>query len=222
MQQEIHFWDMDHTVLNSDCDVSWKQFAIDRGLAPPEIMDTVDLYYQQYLDGVLDIDVFCDFQFAEYKGHTLEHVRAMCQDHYDNYVRPHIYREARARIDAQREAGALLCLITATNRMIAEPVAAALGFEHLLATELEMVDGRFTAKRFGEYCIGPGKLPYMTRFCEAHGGSMANATYYGDSGNDIAIMQGIGHGIACNPSDSLRAAAEKEGWPIWEFDGEEG
>ena len=213
---------MDHTVLNSDCDVSWKQWAVARGLAPPEIMDLVDMYYQQYLDGVLDIDVFCDFQFAEYKGQPLEKVREMCQDHFDHFVASHIYREARAHIEAQRAAGDLLCLITATNRFIAEPVAAALGFEHLLATEIEVVDGICAATLSGEYCIGPGKLPYMARFCETHGGSMANATYYGDSGNDIAIMQGIGNGVACNPSDSLRAAAEKEGWPIWEFHGEEG
>jgi HAD superfamily hydrolase (TIGR01490 family) len=222
MERKIHFWDMDHTVLDNDCDVSWKQFAIARGLAPADIMDTVDMYYQQYLDGVLDIDVFCDFQFVEYKEKNLDYVRSICQDHFDSFVRPHLYKEARAHIEAQRESGVLLCMITATNRYIAEPVAAALGFEHLLATELEIVDGIVTGKLYGEYCIGAGKLPYMTRFCETHGGSMANATYYGDSGNDIAIMQGIGHAVACNPSDGLRAAAEKEGWPIWEFEGVEG
>lgn len=222
MAQHIHFWDMDHTVINNDCDVSWKHFAIARKLAGPEILDLVDMYYQQYLDGVLDIDVFCEFQFAEYKGKTLEYVRGICQDHYDSYVAKHVYREARERIEAQRAAGDLTCLITATNRYIAEPVAAALGFEHLLATELEIVDGLFTARLHGEYCIGAGKLPYMARFCEAHGGSMENATYYGDSRNDIAIIEGIGHGVVCNPDDLLRAAAEREGWPILEFHGEEG
>jgi HAD superfamily hydrolase (TIGR01490 family) len=222
MAPHIHFWDMDHTVLNNDCDVSWKEFAVARGLAPPDIMAAVEMYYQQYLDGVLDIDVFCDFQFAEYKDQPIEYVREICQDHFDSFVRPHIYREARRLIEAQRTVGDITCLITATNRYIAEPVAAALGFKHLLATELEFVDGRCTAKLQGEYCVGPGKLPYMQRFCEAHGGSMANATYYGDSGNDIAIMRKIGKAVACNPTDNLRAAAEQEGWPIWDFEGEEG
>ena len=32
---DVAFFDMDHTVLDMDCDVSWKYFLADKGLAPP-------------------------------------------------------------------------------------------------------------------------------------------------------------------------------------------
>ena len=33
-EQEVYFWDMDHTIINNDCDVSWKAFMHAKGIAP--------------------------------------------------------------------------------------------------------------------------------------------------------------------------------------------
>ena len=38
----IHFWDMDHTLIDNDCDVSWKEFLIAEGLAPAADRELVD------------------------------------------------------------------------------------------------------------------------------------------------------------------------------------
>ena len=54
----IHFWDMDHTLIDNDCDVSWKEFLIAGGLAPASDRELIDLYYEQYTCNELDEAAF--------------------------------------------------------------------------------------------------------------------------------------------------------------------
>ena len=36
---EFYFFDMDHTLIDNDCDVSWKDFMVAEKLAPPEALN---------------------------------------------------------------------------------------------------------------------------------------------------------------------------------------
>jgi HAD superfamily hydrolase (TIGR01490 family) len=213
----MHFWDMDHTVINGDCDVSWKEFLIDIGLAPPSIRDDIQMFFDQYNRGELDHDAFILFQLAEFKGRSAAEMADLARQHFERIVKPVIYPEAIDRINALHDAGAPQCLITATSRIIAEPVAAHLGFEHVVGTELEMADGVFTGRITGEYCGGPGKVAWMQRFLAEHGGMLAESAYYGDSSTDIPVMQAVGHPVCTNPSQGLRQAARQNDWEIITF-----
>src|SRR2546428_6417179 len=62
----------------------------------------------------------------------------------------------------------LCAIVTSTNAFIAAPIARAFGVDQLLATELEVRDGRFTGKPSGTPCFRQGKV---TRLAEWLGGS---------------------------------------------------
>lgn len=213
----VHFWDMDHTIINNDCDVSWKEFMIEKGLATEEAREKADFFYQQYLDKCLDIDAFLRFQLEEIKGKQPAEVRELCQEHYESFAKPKMYSEAQKMIDEQKSRGELVCLVTATNRYIAEPVAKAFGIEHVLATELELVDNTFSGSHTEEYCCGAGKLVHMQKFLDKHGKTLAVCSYFGDSSNDVPVLEAVGFPYATNPSDGLRAHAEKADWTILDF-----
>ncbi len=57
----------------------------------------------------------------------------------------------------------------------------------------------------------------MAEFCRRRGLTLAEAAYYGDSVNDVPILEAVGHPVAVNPSPLLRRAAEERGWPIIDF-----
>lgn len=213
----IRFWDMDHTLIENDCDVSWKTFMIRKGLAPADAMDEADRFFELYNQARLPIEEFLGFQLAEFKGRTLAEMRALCQEHFETIVKPVIYRDAQELVRAQLAAGEHLCLLTATNRYIAEPVAAHLGFPELLASELELQDGVFTGRPDGIYCGGAGKLNHAGDYCTRHGTSLEHAWYYGDSATDIPALHGVGHPVAVNPAARLREEAEAHQWPILEW-----
>jgi HAD superfamily hydrolase (TIGR01490 family) len=208
---------MDHTLVNNDCDVSWKHFLIDRGLAPATDLELIDFFYEQYSRGVLDDTAFVAFQLREFVGRGLDEIRAWSQQHFDERVRDLIYEGAMDRLRGQIRTGDRVCLLTATNRFIAEPVAAYCGFEDLIATDLEIVDGRFTGKIEGAYCIAEGKVERLTVYCNDYGASPADASYYGDSIADIPVLTAVGYPVAANPVPRLREEADFKGWQVVDF-----
>ena len=217
MSRTIHFWDMDHTIINNDCDVSWKEFMILKGLCGPETREKADYFYQQYLDTCLNIDEFLRFQLNEFKGNTPGKMRELCREHCIQLVEPKIYNEARKMINQQKADGDLVCLITATNRLIAEPLADTMGINHILATELEMDGPVFTGAHTDVYCCGEGKLVHMQRFIDEHDGEFENSSYFGDSTNDIPILEKVGRAYAVNSGDKLRQKATEQEWTILDF-----
>lgn len=213
----IHFWDMDHTLIDNDCDVSWKEFLVGRGLAAPDALEQNDFFYEQYKRGELDFEAFIRFQLAEFRGKTLNDLQPLVEAHYKIVVRPLVYAQARERVKRQIRSGARVVLLTATNGVIAAPLAVDFGFPELIATEPEMVDGVFTGDIVPPYCGGVGKLEHLARRCAALGISLADAAYYGDSKTDIPVLEGVGHPICCNPAAALEDVALERHWPILRF-----
>ena len=40
----LHIFDMDHTLIEADCDVTWKQFLVSEGLAPASALAEADRF----------------------------------------------------------------------------------------------------------------------------------------------------------------------------------
>ena len=213
----IHFWDMDHTIINNDCDVSWKEFLVDKKIAPASDTQLADKFYEDYKQGCLDPDEFLDFQLREFVGKTEDEIAIICQQHFDELVKTTIYPKAEEMIREQIAAGELVVLITATNTAIAKPLTDYLKIPHLIATQLEMKDERYTGKLHDDYCAGAGKVKYIKEFCQKNDLDYANTGYYGDSKVDIEVMTEIPHPRPCNPTQELEAEALKNNWPILRF-----
>ncbi|WDE98051.1 HAD-IB family hydrolase [Lentisphaera profundi] len=216
-QKSVYFWDMDHTIINNDCDVSWKEFLHAKGVASSDAMDLAENFYQDYLNNCLDQDEFMDFQLVEFKGKTFEEMLVLSREHFSEVVKNKIYPQAEKEIRQQMQEGKLLCLITATNSVIAYALKEYLGFDHMIASELEVIDNKYTGKASGTYCLGNGKVSLMKDFFAIHGGSLASSSYYGDSAADVVILEQVGHPFAVNPAPKLLAAAELNNWPVISF-----
>ena len=211
-QSTIHFWDMDHTLIDNDCDVSWKEFLIQKGLTAESARETIDLFWRQYIEGRLDFEKFLEFQLKEFIGKTREEIVPLTEGHFKKFVKPRIFREIPTILREIRRAKEQLCLITSTNNVVAEPVARYLGFRDVIATELEIKSGTFTGKISGTYCGGDGKIPYIERFCDQHQTDSSQCSYYGDSVTDIPVFEYIGRAVVVNPKGVLVDLAERKGW----------
>ncbi len=213
----IRFWDMDHTLLDNDCDVSWKLFLVQQGLAPRGDIDAMKRFWEDYAAGRLDPVSFNEFQLREFTGKTPDEMAPIAMEHFSRVIKPRLYPEALALVAEQKLHGDTTCLVTATNEVIARPVAEFAGFDEFISTALETADGRYTGKIDGIYCIGLGKIRHMEALCRRLGASMEDAYYYGDSVADIPVLHAAGHPVAVNPMPLLREHAVKNGWPIMEF-----
>ncbi|MDD5596317.1 MAG: HAD family phosphatase [Victivallaceae bacterium] len=213
----IYFFDMDHTLIDNDCDVSWKSFVVEQKLAPSDALERATFYYYQYVDGKLEVSDFMDFQLREFVGKTEAEMDKLVRLHFETWVKKTIFPGAETEVRRIKAFGLPVVLLSATNIVIARPVAEYFGFDACLATELEIKDGRYTGKLGGEYVLGAGKIKIAREYCESHDLTLADAAYYGDSVNDIPVLEAVGFPIAANPCSELEAKARKNNWPILKF-----
>lgn len=215
---KIHFFDMDHTLINNDCDVSWKEFLTEEKIAPSNAMEIADKFFDDYNRGELDFNEFIEFQLSEFIGRTPEEMAEICRRHFSVKVKDKIYQDAFDYIQNLKKEGCKIYILTSTNTVIARSVADYFGVDGLLGTELKIDgNGKFDGKIDGIYAAQEGKVAKAEEFCRLNGCNFTELAYYGDSINDANILSAVGKAYAVNPSNSLRELAEKNGWEILKF-----
>jgi len=214
---EIAFFDMDHTVLDTDCDVSWKYFLVDKGLAPHSHRAEADRFLELYYQGRTPVNEFVEFQLNEFVNHSTDEMRVLAAQHFTERVQQYVFPQARKEIDIYRQQGIPTLLLTGTNRIIAEPIAKSLGIGTLLATEPEIENGLFTGKIAGLFLMKGGKLKTASDICTSKQIKFEKVTFYADSITDVALLEKVGFPVVVNPKENLRAIAEANQWRIEEW-----
>ena len=214
MRADVCWFDMDHTLINLDCDVSWKYFAVEHGLAPADAVSEADRYFEDYLAGRLDIAEFLRFQFREFIGRSAPEIDALAEAHFEERVRPRIYPAARDLIASLRHRNVPMAILTSTNTAVARPLARELGIDEVYGCVLDMAGGRCTGRIVGTYGVGPGKPQIARRVLGARGVTLDRVAYYGDSINDLPMLEAVGFPHTVNPSEELRTAALRRNWPV--------
>ena len=212
----LALFDLDNTLLAGDSDYEWAQFLIDEGVLDRETYEARNReFYEQYKAGVLNIREFLDFQLrplAQYPRATLD---AWHRAFMERRIVPMISTQARDLV--ARHQGDLRVIITATNSFVTAPIARELGVEHLVATEPEECDGRFTGGVSGEPCFREGKLVRLEAWLAQQGLALdgfCESWFYSDSANDLPLLQRVTHPVAVDPDPRLEAHARAHGWPV--------
>lgn len=205
---------MDHTLIENDCDVSWKEFLVRHGIAPVSACEEAERFYQQYRRNELDVNAFLDFQLREFCQCSETWMRQLAQQHFHEVVEPRIYRDADLLISELAKQGFVLAICTSTNEIVARPIAEALGINNLMATGVEVIHGHCTGRISGPYLNGDGKVKAVQKFCDSRGKGLEDAAYYGDSLADVPLLKKVEKATVINPSADLRELADQYGWEI--------
>jgi putative phosphoserine phosphatase/1-acylglycerol-3-phosphate O-acyltransferase len=121
-----------------------------------------------------------------------------------------VYPESRALIDAHQARGHTVAIISSATPYQVEPAAADLGIENVLCTLLEVEDGVFTGNVVRPTCFGQGKVDAAEVLAESVGADLKESFFYSDSTDDQLLLERVGHPVALNPSDKLRAVARDQ------------
>ncbi len=138
------------------------------------------------------------------------------EEELERRVRPMVFEEALARIEQHRAKGDEVYAVSATMQEIVEPLAQLLGLDGAVATEMEVVDGKFTGEiRVANH--GDAKGDRLRAFAAEHDIDLAASSAYSDSITDAEFLRSVGRPYAVNPDKALRKLAEVEGWGILRF-----
>ena len=211
----LAIFDLDNTLIGGDSDYLWGQFLAERGLVDGERHERENQrFYDEYRAGTLDIHAFLAFMLKPLAEHPLADLLAWRAQFIEEKIDPILLPKATALLDRHRTAGDTLLIITATNRFITAPIAERLAVAHLLATEAEFSDGRYTGRSVGIPCFRQGKVARLSEWLAETGHDLTESWFYSDSHNDLPLLHQVAHPVAVDPDEALASHAAERGWPM--------
>ena len=212
----LALFDLDNTLLAGDSDYEWGQFLVDRGVLERESYEAQNrAYFDQYVAGTLDIHEYLGFALRPLAQHSPDELARWHADFMRRRILPMITPRARRLVGGHLAQGDLCALVTATNSFVTAPIAREFGIPHLIATEPETRDGRFTGRVAGIPCFREGKVRRVEDWLQGLGrrlGEFRESSFYSDSHNDLALLERVTRPVAVDPDEPLAAEAAKRGW----------
>jgi HAD superfamily hydrolase (TIGR01490 family) len=212
----LALFDLDNTLLAGDSDFEWAQFLVHKGVLDRATHEQRNLqFFQAYTAGTLNIDEFLEFQLAPLARVKRATLNEWHQEYMRDRVQPMITARARTLIaDHQTD---LCAVVTATNDFVTAPIARELGIEHLIATQADQVAGEFTGRVRGTPSFREGKVTRVNQWLRERKRELKDfdkTYFYSDSLNDLPLLSVVNQPVAVDPDATLRAHAEKHGWPV--------
>ncbi len=214
----LALFDLDHTLIPFDSGMAWTQWLVQRGHLPPEAEARYLAFCHDYVAGTLDIHAMHHANLAPLARHDLATLQGWA-DEFEAHVRPQVPASRRALVQRHLDAGHLCAIVTATTRLVAEPLARVFGLPHLIATEAVVIGGRCTGAIAGDPCFREFKPTRVDAWLvqQGFGDGMAGfetSWFYSDSASDLPLLQAVTHPVAVCPDARLGAHALAVGWTI--------
>lgn len=122
--------------------------------------------------------------------------------------------KGRERLEAHRQSGHQLILISGAPDFLITPLAAALNVPTLFAARLERRAGRYTGAVVPPLPYGNGKRQLIVSHAQEKGLDLASSFAYGDSPGDTEILKLVGYPVVVNPIRGMGRIARDHGWPV--------
>jgi putative phosphoserine phosphatase/1-acylglycerol-3-phosphate O-acyltransferase len=151
------------------------------------------------------------------KGRSADAVRAAGQASVEDLI-DLVQPWAIACLAAHRAEGRLLVLATTSPHDLVDPLARALGFDDVIATRYQEIDGRYTGRLAGKFIWGLGKRDAAREWAAERGIDLAECHAYSDSFFDVPMLSAVGHAHPLHADPRLTAVAMARRWPLEHWD----
>lgn len=152
-------------------------------------------------------------------GHSVAEVAAIGEEIWDEVLSLRIFPGTQRLLTDHLQTGHEVWIITASPVEIGELIGRRLQASGALGTVAEHIDGYYTGRLVGDMMHGQAKADAVRALAARRGLDLGASYAYGDSVNDVPILQAVGHPVAINPDRRLRRYARRVGWPVQEFRG---
>ncbi len=213
------FFDLDHTLLPFDTQALFCNFVLRRErwrtllhltFAPVALLKAFRIART----------VTAKRAFLNYlAGMKRETLHAYAREFAEQIVKPWIYPDLLTIIEEHRRAGHILILNTASPDFYAHEIARVLGFDHCIATRIELPETMPLMPRvIGENNKREVKIARMKAELPVVAGAgedvLRDSWSYSDSAADLPLLEFAGHAVLVHPDASLEAIGRQRGWQV--------
>lgn len=208
------FFDLDKTIIATSSTAAFAKPFVAGGLLSRRAMLRSAYAHLLYMAGGADATqterVRAQLS-ALVAGWDVAQVSAIVAETLHELVDPYVYAEAVALVAEHHAAGRDVVIVSASSSELVEPIAAALGADHVIATRMQVVGGRYTGE-IDFYAYGENKAEAMRTLAARRGYDLDASYAYSDSITDAPMLAAVGHAHTVNADRALRRLAEDEGW----------
>jgi len=211
----LALFDLDNTLLAGDSDYLWGEFLAEQGIVDRDVYEKENQrFYDEYKKGTLDIHEFQAFSQQPLVDNDTHKMLSLRGQFVEEKIRPIMSPASFELIAKHRDLGDILVVITATNSFVTQPIVSAFGIEHLIATEPEVINGKYTGKIAGIPCFQGGKVERLHLWMQEHKLSMQGSWFYSDSHNDLPLLKEVDHPVAVDADEQLLDYAKSQNWQV--------
>jgi HAD superfamily hydrolase (TIGR01490 family) len=126
--------------------------------------------------------------------------------------------QGRTRLDAHRQAGHQLILVTGAPDFLIGPLATFLDVPTVFAAKPEQRDSVYTGALIPPLPYARGKRELILAHAREMSLDLASSYAYGDSPGDHDLLELVGYPSVVNPIRGMARMAQRRGWPVttWE------
>ncbi|MFT4085170.1 MAG: HAD family hydrolase [Nocardioides sp.] len=219
MGQPAAFFDLDKTIIAKSSTLAFSKPFQAGGLISRKALLRSAYSQFVYVLGGADHDQMekmRQFMSELVSGWDVATVREIVADTLHNVVDPLVYDEAVQLIEEHHAAGRDVVIVSASGQEVVEPIGEMLGADHVVATRMEIADGKYTGE-IAHYAYAEEKAAAIRALAEQRDYDLATSYAYSDSITDVHMLEAVGHPYAVNPDKELRRVAKERGWPILVF-----
>lgn len=211
------FFDLDRTLLAGFSATAFMRERFVSGLmAPREVAETL-LGALSFALGRTGFSGLLSATTAAYRGLSESVLEELGEEIFERHLATAIFPESRALVQAHRDAGHSVAIVSSATCYQIDPLARELGIRHVLCTRLEVEDGVFTGGIVRPTCYGEGKAEAAQDFADEHDIDLEESWFYTDSHEDLPLLEVVGRPRPLNPSRRLAQIAKERGWPVQRF-----
>lgn len=185
-----------------------------REIDADELFRTMRLVVDALL-GDIEFETFMSESGRSFAGQSEAELMRVGEEIFDAEIADLLYPDMRALVSAHQASGHTVVLASSSTSYQAEPMAKALGIDHVLCNRMRADErGQLSGEMIEPIVWGPGKARAVQRFAAERGLDLDRSYFYADGGEDRTLMHIVGHPRPVNPARRLERVARRRGWPI--------
>ena len=212
----IALFDLDNTLINGDSDHEWGNFLAENNYVDSKsYKERNNIFFEEYKKGTLCPREFALFSYEPLTKYSYKTLLEIREKFFKDKILPLILPKAIDLVNHHKKNGDIIAIVTATNSFISKVSANFFQITHLLASEPEFINNKFTGNLQGEPCYQEGKVYKVKEWIKKNNFSNYDEIYfYTDSHNDLQLMGYCTIPVAVDPDETLNRISLKNKWEI--------
>ena len=215
--QVAAFFDLDRTLIQGFSAMSFLRDGARHGRYGVADLIELGMAAASFELGTIDFSSFLTGSARTMRGMSEEEFEEVARRVFEESLGSRIHPEARAIVEAHRRRAHTVAVVSSATRYQVDPIAAELGIEHVLASQLEVEDGVLTGEIVSPSCYGEGKAIAARALAAKLSLDLEHSYFYTDSDEDLPLLELVGRPRPTNPNGKLAKIAARRGWPAMRF-----